>query len=232
MDNKELEDKLKESANNVEVRDFSLVWSDIKHRVKGERSKLSRCLLSAISASASALIACSIIIPVVIHYNKDRDAGTTVPEGVVDEEQTYFEDDLIFSVVSFEEFCNQIAMVDINIIDVSDYAVCASMLLKTPMYITKGGLLELTDDVDNSSFYLVVKFYDEKIQRNDQIEIVYDMNYTVNDAEIEYRVKEAYPDDGIYIYDIRANFNKVNYFIEYTCFTEDIKPFLDEFFNN
>ena len=62
------------------------------------------------------------------------------------------------------------------------------------------------------------------------LEIEYQFNYSVNDAIIEYRVKESYPEDGIYVYDIKANFSSVNYYMEYTCFTKNIKPFLDAFF--
>ena len=84
--------------------------------------------------------------------------------------------------------------------------------------------------MDLATFYLTVDFYDKSVKIDELLNKSYDFDYSVNDAMIQYKIKETYPEDGIYIYDIRANFNSVNYFMEYMCFTEDIKPFLDEFF--
>ncbi len=38
------------------------------------------------------------------------------------------------------------------------------------------------------------------------------------------------PEAAIYIYDIEANYNSVNYYVMYTGMTEDLTEFFNEFF--
>ena len=94
----------------------------------------------------------------------------------------------------------------------------------------KGGLLELMDDVENPTFFLSLEVYDQSVEIVGQTQRWYDCAYSVNGANIQYRAKASFPDGGVYIYYIKASMNTVDYYMQYTCFTEDIKPFLDEFF--
>ena len=226
MNDKEVEKKLQESADNIETRDFSLVWKDIKQEIEPQRIKKKNSHWLPLAASAASIVvACSIIIPIALAQNQPQVGD----ESSSSSEQVYLIDELSVVEVTTEEFFTKVTLAGIDLVDVSDYIVAFSTLFETQDAIVKGGKLELTDDLENSTFFLRLDFYDQSVTVGDQ-EVEYDLNYSVNDIMIEYRIQEAIPEGGIYIYDIKANVNTVNYYLEYTCLTEDIKPFLDEFF--
>lgn len=226
MEDKDIEQKLKEGADNIEVRDFSLVWNDIESKIVPPKKKRFHWV-PLVATAASIVFMGSIIIPIALQQN-DNSSGANQSSN--SSAQVYFSDELLLLETTTEEFFNRLNLSEINIVDVNDYVISSAYLFKTPEQIVKGGRIELTDDLDLATFYLAVDFYDESIKIDKLLNIQYDSNYTVNDTTVQYRIKECYPEDGIYIYDIKANFNSVNYFMEYTCFIEDIKPFLDEFF--
>lgn len=227
MEDKEIENKLQEGADNIEVRDFSLVWNDIKPKIVPSKKKRSRWLPVAASI-ASIVVACSVIIPIALHQNDGPIVNENQNSG--SSEQVYFSDELLLVEATPEDFFNQLTSASIDIVDINKYVISSSYLFKTTEQSVKGGRVELTDDLDFATFYLAVDFYDKSVKIDALLNRQYDFDYSVNGAMIQYRLKEAYPEDGIYIYDIKANFNSVNYFMEYTCFTEDIKPFLETFF--
>ena len=227
MEDKEIEKKLQDGADNIEVRDFSLVWKDIKSKIVPQKKKRSHWLPIAASV-ASVVVASSIIIPIALQSHDQPSTGDN--QGVGSSEQVYLLDELLLLETTTEDFLNQLTSANIEIVDISNYVISSSYLFKTPTQNVKGGRVELTDDLDLATFYLTVDFYDKSVKIDELLNKSYDFDYSVNEAMIQYKIKETYPEDGIYIYDIRANYNSVNYFMEYTCFTEDIKPFLNEFF--
>lgn len=227
MEDKEIEKKLKEGADNIEIRDFSLVWNDIKSKILPQKKKRSHWLPIAASV-ASIVISCSVIIPFALQPNDNP--ITNEEQGTGPSEQVYFLDELLLVETTSEDFLNQLTSASIDIIDISKYVISSSYLFKTAEQNIKGGRVELTDDLDLATFYLTVDFYDKSVKVDELLNKQYDFNYSINNAIIQYSIKESYPEDGIYIYDIKANYNSVNYFMEYTCFTEDVKPFFNEFF--
>lgn len=220
MENKDLEQELKKRAENIEVKDFSVIWENIKDRepvVYRERKPISRWLPVIASASCIALV-CVVAIPVVLSLNQP-DAPP----------MDYFSKQLISETLAVNEIYEQLDEAKIDCVDLTRFNGTTGLILKTEQHIVKGALIELTDDLNNPTFYLSLRLYSDDVKVTDVV-VVYDFSYSVNGATIEYRVKEAYPEDSVYIYDIQANYNAVNYYIEYTCFTEDITPFLNEFF--
>ena len=238
MDDNEIEKKLKESVENIQTREFSLVWGEIKHRVESPRKRKRYSQWAPLVASvASVVVACAIIIPIALQQNQHQ-ASVEISSSVQDETessselQVYFSDELIIVDATTEEFFDKITFAGLKMVDVSKYMIVSSLLFETQDGVVKGGQLELTDDLESSTCYFNLALYEESVTIEEQLQIEYDYSYTVNNAAIQYRIKEVYPEDGIYIYNIEAKLNSITYIIEYTCFDEDIKPFLNEFFNN
>lgn len=225
MEEKEVEKRLKESAENIEVRDFSEVWQDIEHKVQPPKKRRYMRLFSGIAAALSVII-CAVFIP--LFFNPAPEQADNSQPGE-QPEQIYLEDELFVTNVDSEEFLNQLSTSNVNLIDISRYQVISSSLYVSPDQNALGGYLELTDDLDNTAFFLVMQFYHQSVQSSRQT-VDYDYNYTVEGTVIEYRVKEAYPEEGVYIYDIKAKYLQTNYYMEYTCFSEDITSFLTDFF--
>lgn len=225
MEEKEVEKRLKESAENIKVRDFSEVWQDIEHKVQPPKKRRYVRLFSGIAAALSVII-CAVFIP--LFFNPAPEQADNSQPGE-QPEQIYLEDELFVTNVDSEEFLNQLSTSNVNLIDISRYQVISSSLYVSPDQNALGGYLELADDLDNTAFFLVMQFYHQSVQSSKQT-IKYDYNYTVEGTVIEYRVKEAYPEEGVYIYDIKAKYLQTNYYMEYTCFSEDITSFLTDFF--
>lgn len=221
MKDKELEKELENSIDNIEVRDFSLVWDDIKDKVKPKKHTRRSLIMRWGTVAASffcLLMACSIILPIVIKQNtKESDV-------------TYFMEQLGAVSVEEKQFYEELNKEDIKHVDFSRYVGNFYVLLQTEDYKTKGGSIELSDDLENPTFLLTLQFYDDRVKGEPIASPEFNLNYEVNGGIIYYRIKESYPEESWYIYELRANYNSVNYYMEYMCFTEDIKPFLDEFF--
>ena len=218
MDNKEVEKKIQESADNIEVRDYSLIWNNIKDRVQPEKRNKRRRLLPIVVSAACVALVCAVAVPVAVNY------WGSEPETV------YFYDELITETMPLDELCEELSAAGIEYADFSGYEVMGSMLFKTGDFKVKGGLVELTDDSENPTFFLSLRLYDEDVIVEFVPEIVYDSRYVANGTEVEYTIQEA-TSDGVYVYNIHANYRGANYYMEYTCFTEDITPFLDAFFS-
>lgn len=218
MNDKEVEKKIQESADNIEVRDYSLIWNNIKDRVQPEKRNKRRRLLPIVVSAACVALVCAVAVPVAVNY------WGSEPETV------YFYDELITETMPLDELCEELSAAGIEYADFSGYEVMGSMLLKTGDFKVKGGLVELTDDSENPTFFLSLRLYDEDVIVRFVPEIVYDSRHVANGTEVEYTIQEA-TSDGVYVYNIRANYRGADYYMEYTCFTEDITPFLDAFFS-
>lgn len=221
MEDKELEQELEKRVDNIEVRDFSLVWNDIRGRVSSKKRINKHRLIGWVVSTAALVclsVACSIILPMVIIKNNEEP------------ESTYFMEELGTVAIEETRFYEELTKANIQHVDFSRYIGSYHVLFQTQDQQTKGGSIELTDDLDNATFILDVQFYDDKIKETSAGPNEFDLNYEINGAIIYFRIKEAYPEDSWYVYELKANYNSVNYYMEYTCFTEDIKPFLNEFF--
>ena len=221
MENKEIEQELERRAESVEVRDFSLVWKDIEGRVSPKKRTNSRRLISWIASAAAFVcltVACSIFLPSIINQNSENP------------ERTYFTDELGSISVDETQFYQELTAANIQHVDFSKYIGSNYVLLQAVDNQTKGGSIDLIDNSDKPTFILAVEFYDDKVKEKPTGSNQYNLSCEANGVTVQYKVKEAYPEESYYVYQMKANYNSVNYYMEYTCFTEDITPFLNEFF--
>ena len=107
MENKDIENKLEESVENIEIRDFTLVWEDIKHKVKPEKKRLVKHWIPAVAAAMCVVVACSIIIPLTLQQHEII-SGTKPSSD--SSEQVYFADELIISETTVQDFFNQLSV--------------------------------------------------------------------------------------------------------------------------
>ncbi len=218
MDNKELERKLQESANDIKVRDFSEVWEEIKDKVtpaKPERRRLPRWV-PAVASVACVGIICGVTIPLALN--------NTPPTGNTSSATTYLQDNLSFVATTIEEFGSGLKQEQISYIDYSRYTIISSCLYKTVEGITKGGILEITDNI---STYATLKLYSNDVIVNKYSHIEYDQTYSVGGAVIEYKLKS---NDGVFVYDAKTVHKGTQYYMECTSVSEDIKPFFNSLF--
>ncbi len=215
MKEQDIKAKLQQSADAIEVRDFSEVWADIEGKVvsacpKRRMPKWATALLS--SVAAIALIS-AITLPIVLQ-------GETV----------YLFDELNTKTVEVDEFFLRLNSSEVKCVDLTRYQASSTTIYQTEDEVVKGGKVDLKDSQDAPTFMMTLKFYDSSVQL-ENLDVVYDTSYTSsNGAVVEYVLKTAMPDYNYYVYDMQASYRSVNYYMEYTCFTEDVTPFLDSFF--
>ena len=76
MDNQEIEKKLQESADKIEMRDFEEVWREIGPKIEAEEAKRRRRKKIFIPVAASLFsvaVACSVILPIDLRDNNPNE---------------------------------------------------------------------------------------------------------------------------------------------------------------
>ncbi len=215
MEKFDVEKELKKAVNEIEVRDFSKVWEEIKDGIKipnETKKKRSRWIYALASVAACLIIFCAVGLPLLLRNN----------------EIVYFDDDLIVVDVEEVEFWKEINSSNLNIVNLNRYnSEGVVYLLQTEKGVIKGGKISFFNDENNPVYLIGLKFNDDKVQESDEIE--YNEIYSVNGANIEY--KFLFEQDLTWNYIAKANYNGVNYYMEIMALSEDITPFFDEFFN-
>ncbi len=214
MNEQEIEKRLQESANEIKVRDFSQVWENIQGEVAPVRKKKRRLSrrASALFSAAAAVIVLAVSLPVGLHYNQPA---------------VYYWEELDTQIVSQEVFYQELESSNIDCVDFKRYSTSSYSLFQTENGIMKGGMIELSNDVE-PMFMMTVNFYDRSVVLNDTTEVYDSSCVTANGATAEYTLIET--QDEYYVFDMKVSYRSVNYYINYTGFGEDVQPFLDSFF--
>ena len=215
MDEFEIEKRLQQEADEMEMRPFSEVWECVKDRVK-YKPELDWKLFwkkTLVAVAVAAILVCPYVaIPFL-----------TPTETLYSDELLSRED------VEKVDFDTAMEEVEFQVVDFSLYIGDGYILYKTETGVVKGGSLNLMDR--NYAWFMTLKFYEENVQLQEADEIEYDQTCTVGAATVEYRLKDYVAEYGMYVYDMKANYRSVNYLMEYTCMTDDLTPFLQSFFS-
>ncbi len=219
---KEFDSKLKEETQKIELRDFSQVWSEIQDRIeepqveqeKPVKTRIKRFWATLMSGVAACLIlVCAVCIPLML--NKP------------DDPMVFYVDELTQTAVSENQFYSDITSSGIAVVDLTRYTGQGFRIIKTSDNFIKGGKIEFFKEVNTSAYLIDLKFYSNDVVVSEDT-IVYDLTYTVNGATIEYTLTSD--DGGFWIYDVKANYNSVNYFMNITALNQDVTLFFNEFF--
>lgn len=225
MNKKELEKKLQESADNIKLRNFDDVWAEIKDRLvdappeEEPKKKFAFSFKKWVPVILSFCLILSVAIGLPIYLNNLPDE----PNGII-----YYQDQLTYTIVQENDFYSKLTGSDIESVPFNEYTCSDFTVYLSVDNKMVGGQLSITLLVENNPFMASTKFYHKSVQLN-ETNVVYNQTFTTNGAQIEYVQTSA--DSGIYIYAVKANYKSVNYFIELTCMTDNIQPFLTEFFS-
>lgn len=221
MDLKETEKILEQSAKDIKMRDFSEVWQNIKGEIEIEQKQRKKVwakrYFPAILAACLVLVF-AIALPIYLH-NIPK-----VPEEV------FYADKLVSIEVNETTFFTELAKDKVSHVSFSNYKTSGCTLYKTEEGKTKGGYVDLCDDANSPTEIIKINFYDTSVQLEDESEKVYDLSYSKDNLSVLYKIKNSYPEYNIYIYDIKASYNKVNYIIDYMGNAADPTVFFESFF--
>ena len=224
MANKEIEQKIQESADNIEMRDFDEIWSEIGSQITAEskkkRIKWKRWMPIAASflcVAVAGAVALPFILPNLQNGGVDSSSS---------EEIRYLDAELEKKIVQRTEFFSFIGQSDLELVDLSSFEFLNLSIYQTLNNITKGGYVEAYKEQAGIVHYFILNFYDISVEYSDHNFSDFDLSYTTKTGVgIDYKYNSQY---GVYY--IQAEYKHIDYYMQYTPGGGEITEFFEEFF--
>lgn len=233
MKEQDIEKQLKESADNIKMKDFSERWEIIKERIRleSENQTVVPCEQKVAVTSGGynlhnvttkkvsfavglcclfLAIVLAIVLPLVLKKNSAK---------------RYFGLDELETInVSVEEFNSEITKSNIKVIDLSNYEINSCNLLYSEDNQLKGGKADLFDS--ENSVLIVLHFYSSDVEYENDI----GMNFkilNVNSVQIKYQIEL---NDNVYKSKAFTEKNDVIYKFDCIAATDNINPVFEKLF--
>lgn len=224
MTNKEIEQKIQESADNIEMRNFEEIWGEIGPQITAESRKKPIKWKKWMPIAASFLcitVAGSIALPFILPnvFSKGNNSSSS-------DEIRYLDSELEKMIVQKSEFFIYIEQSDLEIVDLTSFEFLNSSIYHTKDDETKGGYVEAYKEQAGIMHYLILNFYDTSVEYSDLNFSDFDLSYkTQMGVGIDYKYSEK---QGLYY--AQAEYKNVNYYMQYTPGGGEITEFFEEFF--
>ena len=223
MKEEEIEQLLKEKADEIEIRDFESVWGEVKDKIVVKKKQRRKWKWISVAASfVGVIIAGMLILPNILPNQPDN---SEEPEII------FYAEQLRSVAVGENEFYENFNAANINCIDVSNYDVLNHALLYAENQEVKGGILDFCDNEETPSYFVILHVYDKNVQLSENIYHDYTLSLeTSNGAKIQYKLDAYSEEDGLYVYRAKAVFNSTSYLVEYNTFENNPTQFFEELF--
>ena len=216
MQEREIEKILQQKADEIELREFSQVWEEIKGEIDQPEKKKVRWKKWLPMALASAvLVVCIALSPMIIKALKPAPPN----------EEVFFADVLSGQGVLENEMLDGLVQAQISHVNLSKYTLQNCKLLITEDNKIKGASATIYNNP--TTFFAEMIIYHKSVDADIKI-ATYDTQCKVNSADVYYKLKQE--SGGMYEYSVYAVHNKVQYVIEYTGFSNNLTEFLNDFF--
>lgn len=214
MDDKELEKKLMESANEVQIRGFSSRWKEIKKKMSPPKKSRKR-MLKYITALATTccMIALAVVLPIVLRPKK--------------EVLYYFPNNIPFQSATQEQFFLELTSVDFQTVDLSSLPIDEYFIGKSADQVVRGGVVAYNNLDGLNEYVFIITFYSPDVKFEEGTFSALTNTVTIDNTEIAYKTTE---ED---LYESRAFFvySEVSYIVEYTSLNDDFPDFLSNLMN-
>ena len=221
MEDKDIEELLRKSAENIDPGDFSVRYKAIKHKLKKHKAPTKRFNLRALAtASLSVILVALIVLPFTI---TSMNVSTPTPEPPVQ----YFVDDLEYAFVDETKFYSELDNAKYEYANIDMEFASNFQLFITKTQLTKGGAVEYLDESDNPESYISIKFYGSDVLLHYNQYADYDLRYEVGGANIKYK---RLKDTEEYEYAAYASYKNLTYIIDYVSLKDDITDLFNYMF--
>ncbi|MDE6667974.1 MAG: hypothetical protein K2K38_06475 [Clostridia bacterium] len=236
MEDKDIEQYLKERADEVKVKDFSERWEKLKGRIEAAQevevketasetvlatssngnvsnNAVRKKLILSLSAVFLAIAVClAVVLPITLKKNDVR-------------QYLSFKDLAASDMLTADEFYGQIEETNLVIVDIQKFEASSYLLYYTDDNEVVGGKFDVFDE-DEVIFANVV-FYDTIVESS--FEIGEDFkSYNINGFRIDYKIglneKEQYKTTA------KAVSDSINYELVCLSAEENIESFFNKFF--
>ena len=223
MKEEEIEKLLKEKAEEIQIRDFNLVWGEVKDKIVVKKKQRRKWKWISIAASFVGVITAGMFMLPNVVPNQ--------PNNSEESEIIFLSEQLSSAAVTENEFYENFNAANINCIDVSNYDVLNYALFYTENQEVKGGTLDFCDNEENPSYFVILHVYDKSVQFPKNLYNDYTLSVeTSNGANVQYKLDTYSEEDGLYVYRAKAVFNSTSYLVEYNTFENNPTQFFEELF--
>ena len=181
MENKDVEQKLQECAEEIKTPEFEKLWKEIKPRIEEEKKKkvywrkIWRPLATGVACIA---ITCAIVLPIALRQ----------PINTPNDSVLYLNDDLTTLVTSEIEFLSMVNASNMRIVDLSRFIHGKCSIFETEEKEIKGGSTEFLDNNVAPTCMISLKFYSNDVEVSDDYYSNFNAYYTTKSgANIEYK---------------------------------------------
>lgn len=216
MQDKELEKILQEKADKTEMRDFSLVWEEIKGEITPkQKEKKPFWKKKFFLIFAPTLLAVCIAFSPLINklFNPI--------------EEVFYSDELGMESVTAKEVIDGLSGASIFCDNLSKYTIIEPYLYYNEAMDVKGSRMEFYNE-NPTTMFAKMKLYASNVELNLDVESLYNTHCQVNSADVYYKFISS--DSGFYEYSVYATYNGVKYLIEYSGISDNLMEFLADFF--
>jgi hypothetical protein len=224
MERKDVEQKLQESAEEIQIPEFEELWESLQPRIEREKERKKKrnfVLYKLFAPIACCAVAICVALPFILPKESGEPTPPTLPPPVY-----YLNDDLTIVNTDEANFLSSIQSSSVPVVDFSRFKneVCAIYTIDTGD--VKGGKSNFLDSQEIPTCMIQVKFYAEDVKVSDMHYDNFDLGYTTQSgAVIEYKY-----DADLSKYYIKAEYKTVQYFMEYTGVNETVTQFFEMFF--
>ncbi len=218
MQEKEIEKILQEKADKFEMREFSQVWEEIKGEIEQpekQKKKIRWKKWLPMALASAVLVVCIALSPMIIKALKPAPPN----------EEVFYNDELTSQEVLENEMLEGLADAQIAHVNLGDYLFDGCKLLVTEDNKIKGASATIYNNP--TTFFAEMIIYHKSVDADIKL-ATYDTQCKVNSADVYYKLKQE--SGGMYQYNVYAVYNKVQYVIEYTGFSNNLTEFLNDFF--
>ena len=234
MEDKEIEALLKESAEEVKVKDFSERWEKLKGRIDSAqevelKETTSETVLatnantniSQISVKNKIIVSlCSVFFLIVLCL------AIVLPLTLKNNGKIYFNLlELIGVPVSENEFYDNLGESDLKVVNLEKFEIDSYALLYTQDNLLVGGRVDISDE---DGVMASIVFYDSTVKSSFEADEDYKTCNT-NGFNIEY--KTVLDEDELYSTTARAVSTNISYEFKCLSVTENIETFFEKFFS-
>ena len=210
MDDKELEDLLRESASKVEMKEFSVRWKEIKDRLP-ESDKRIRFSYKIFLALASSI--CLIILAIILPF--------TLSPG---EEQHYFTgNEVSYVSVTEDRFFKELDSVGFKIDNLQQFDIDKYFIAYTEDEVVRGGRIAFENLTGEKEYVFTLTILSSQILIDETEYSDLTEEIVIGDTIIKYKTVGA----DLYESTVFAKYRDIAYIIDYTSLNDDLGLFLD-----
>lgn len=213
MDDKELENMIKTSADEIEMKDFSQRWAEIKDRLPIEKKRIRVSMKHILAiASSVAILILAVVLPIALLPSNESHYFTV--------------NDVVLSGVSKEEFYSELGSTKLEIVNFQQYNFDEYFLGRTDDSIARGGRVIYNNENGESEFLFSVTFFSAEIIIDESEYADLEDEMVVEGVAIRYKTNA----DELFENKAMFSYNEVNYFVDYTSLNDDLASFLEQLF--